>query len=126
MQVIWRMGMKKPWMMSKLVSCTCAIPYWDHFPDTTQEELLMHEDVMSLVLTFKSVLSQFVEDPDELDLFITLVSDYMHMNIQNWMCGHNLAQLCVKIFTVSHSSLCCLSTTSLPPLRSSCEPVSKQ
>jgi len=38
---------------------------------------------MSLVLTFKSVLSQFVEDPDELDLFITLVSDYMHMNIQN-------------------------------------------
>lgn len=37
---------------------------------------------MSLVPKFKS-LSQFAEDLDELDSFITLVSDYMRMNIQN-------------------------------------------
>ena len=37
MQEFQRMGMRKPWMMSKLVSCVCAVPYWDHFPDTLQK-----------------------------------------------------------------------------------------
>ena len=38
----------------------------------------MHEDLMSLVPTFKNIVSQFDEDPDSLEAFITMVSsDYM-------------------------------------------------
>jgi hypothetical protein len=38
----------------------------------------LHEDIMSLVPTFKDVLSAYAKDPGELDNFIILVRDYMH------------------------------------------------
>ena len=40
----------------------------------------MHEDVMSLVPTFKDVLSAYVKDPGKLENFIILVCNYMRSN----------------------------------------------
>ena len=39
--------------------------------------MLLYKDVMGLVPTFRTVLSEFAEDPSELDEFIALVSNYM-------------------------------------------------
>jgi hypothetical protein len=43
----------------------------------------MYEDVMSLVPTFKDVLSAYAKDPGELDNFIILVSNYMRSDTKS-------------------------------------------
>jgi hypothetical protein len=66
-------------MMGEQSGCFCMhhfdMTLWDQVH--IQEEMLLYEDVMGLMPTFKTILSEFAEDPSELDKFIALVSNYM-------------------------------------------------
>jgi hypothetical protein len=53
--------------------------YLTHASRYTAEELLMHEDVVSLVSTFGDILSAYAEDLGELDNFVILVRNYMRL-----------------------------------------------
>ena len=48
----------------------------------------MHQDLMSLVPTFKNTLSAYGKDPGELENFIILVSSYMHSDTNSNLYMH--------------------------------------